>query len=241
MRYLALSTRNLKEIVRDPISAMFGLGLPLVLLVLFTQLGKRLPAGVFKIQNFAPGMVVFGFSFLVMFSALLLAQDKKSSFLMRLFASPLTPSDYILSYTLPLLPLALLQCVACLGVAVFMGLPLSAYTLLAVAVLMPQAVMTIFAGLLFGAVLNEKQVQGVGNVYIIVGSLLSGAWLEMSLLGGGWSTIAYALPFAHSVDAARAALAGDLSSILPNLMWPIGYAAVIFVLAAVALRHQMEA
>lgn len=241
MRFLALSARNLKEIARDPLSAVFGLALPLGLLVLFTQLGKQLPVGVFKIENFTPGMAVFGFSFLIMFSALLLAQDKRSSFLMRLFASPLTPADYILSYTLPLLPLALLQCIACFGLAVVMGLPLSVNILLAVLVLVPQAIVTIFAGLLLGALLTEKQVTGAGNVYIIAGSLLSGAWMDLGMVGGAWKTIAYALPFAHSVDAARAALAGNLSPILPHLLWPIGYAAVIFVLAIVALRKTMKA
>ena len=240
MRFLPLGGRNFKEVVRDPISVLLGLAMPLFFLVLFTLLGKRVPVPMFQIANFAPGMIIFGFFFLTMFSALLLAQDKTSSFLMRLFASPLTATDFILSYTVPLLPLALVQAASCLTVAVVLGLPASPNLALVVLVLVPQALVAVFAGLLFGALFTEKQVQGVGNVYIILGSLLSGAWMDPNVIGGLWKDLAYALPFAHSIDAAHAALAGDVSAILPHLLWPIGYAVVLFVAAAFAFKRRMQ-
>lgn len=240
MRFGALAVRNVKEIVREPISALLGLALPLFLLVLFTQIGKRLPVSVFRIENFVTGMTIFGFSFLTMFSALLLAQDKKTSFLMRLFASPLSAVDYILGFALPLLPLALIQCTACFSAAILLGLPLSWNIPLSLLALIPQAILSIFAGLLMGSLLSEKQVQGFGNIYIITGALLSGAWMDLDLLGGTLKEVSYALPFAHSNEAARLALAGNMPKALIHLLWPTAYSLLIFVSSVLAFKKIMK-
>ena len=152
MRFLAFTSRNHKEIVRDPISTLLGIALPILLLVLFAILGRSAPLDVFKIENITPGLIVFGFSFLTMFSAMLIARDKKSAFLMRLFASPLSAKDYIIGYTLPLIPLALLQSAACFITAFILGLPITANVILTIVVLIPQAILSIFAGLLFGKI-----------------------------------------------------------------------------------------
>ena len=240
MRFLAFTSRNQKEIVRDPISSLLGIALPLMLLVLFTILGRSAPVDVFKVENITPGMIVFGFSFLTMFSAGLIAQDKKSAFLLRLFASPLSAKDYIIGYTLPLVPLALLQSIACITTAFVLGMPISATVILAIVVLIPQAILSIFVGLLFGSVLSGNQVSGVGSMYVTFSSLFGGAWMDLNMVGGVFKSISYALPFAHSIDAARAALAGDYAAILPHLWWSIGYAVVIFVLAVLAFRKKMQ-
>lgn len=240
MRMNALALRNLKEIVRDPISSILGLLLPVFLLVLFTLLGKSLPVSMFRIENFVHGMTVFGFSFLTMFSALLLAQDKRSSFLMRLFASPLRASDYILGYALPQIPLALVQCAVCYLAAFFLGLPLTPGVFLAFLFLLPQAIFSIFTGLLFGAALNEQQVTAAGNVYIILGSIFGGVWMDLEVIGGFWKTFSYSLPFAHSVKAAQLAITGNVSAAVPHLFWPLGYALAVFLLAVIFFRSRMN-
>ncbi|WP_199794822.1 NUDIX hydrolase [Paenibacillus faecalis] len=81
--------RNRKEIFRDPLSIILGIALPLLLLVVFTTIEKNAPLDTFKVENLTPGLIVFSFAFLMMFSALLIAKDKQSAFLTRLFASPL--------------------------------------------------------------------------------------------------------------------------------------------------------
>ena len=121
MRFAAFASRNSKELLRDPLSLIFCIGLPLFLLVLVVVVNRNLPpVEIFKIENFAPGTAVFGFSFLTLFSGMLIGQDRSTSFLTRLFASPLTGSDYILGYSLPLLPIALLQSVIFFVVAFFL-------------------------------------------------------------------------------------------------------------------------
>ena len=237
---MPLAVRNRKEIMRDPVSILLGVALPLLMLVIFVLLGKSAPLDIFQIENLAPGIIVFGFSFLTMFAAVLIAKDKQSAFLVRLFASPLSAADYVISYTLPLLPLALVQGTLVLILAFAFGLQFSANILLALLALVPMAVMSVFMGLLFGSLLTESQVAGVGSIYITLTSLFSGAWMPLQLVGGFFKTIAYALPFAHAIDGARAALAGDYAAIWPHVQWTIAYAVVVCILAIIAFRRRME-
>ena len=74
MRTTAFASRNTKEIVRDPLTILFGLGFPLVLLVLLSAINAGMPkeanAPMFEIENLAPGISVFGLSFLSLFSSM---------------------------------------------------------------------------------------------------------------------------------------------------------------------------
>ena len=113
MRMLTFAKRCTKEILRDPINLAFGLGFPLVLLLLLSSLQKNIPAELFDIDTLTPGITVFGLSFMTLFSATLIAKDRESAFLQRLYATPLTGFDFILGYMLPLLPLAISQTIIC--------------------------------------------------------------------------------------------------------------------------------
>ena len=111
MRMFTFAGRNTKEILRDPINLGFGLGFPLVLLLLLSALQANIPVSLFEIDNLAPGITVFGLSFLTLFSATLIARDRESALLQRLYTTPLTGLDFILGYMLPLLPIAVGQTV----------------------------------------------------------------------------------------------------------------------------------
>ena len=113
MRMLTFAKRCAREILRDPVSLGFGLGFPLVLLVLLSAIQKNVPAPLFEIDRLTPGITVFGLSFMTLFSATLVARDRESALLQRLYTTPLTGADFILGYMLPLLPMALAQAAAC--------------------------------------------------------------------------------------------------------------------------------
>ena len=117
MRAAAFAKRNLKELLRDPLTLFFGLGFPLVLLVLMNVIQRNVPVQIFALETLAPGIALFGLTFLALFSGLLLARDRTSAFLARLTASPMTAADFLLGYLLPLLPLAVGQSAICLGAA----------------------------------------------------------------------------------------------------------------------------
>lgn len=239
MRMMTFASRNTKEITRDILTLIFGLVFPLVLLALLSAINKGIPAGYgpdnFRIENLAPGITVFGLSFLSLFSSLLISKDRTTSFVLRLFTSPLKPSDFILGYTLPMLPLALIQSFVCYAFALIFGLELSVNLLVAVIVNIPVAVVFISLGLLFGTVLNEKAVGGVcGTLLTNLSAWFSNIWFDSSMVGGVFETVANILPFSHAVAAARAAVRGDFAAIFPDLWWVIAYA-VVFTVAAVAV------
>lgn len=229
MRTAAFASRNTKEILRDPLTLIFGLGFPLVLLVLLSAINAGIPKEanntMFTIQNLAPGISVFGLSFLALFSSMLISKDRTTSFVLRLFTSPIKPADFILGYTLPMLPMALVQSAICYAAALFYGLPLSPDLLLATVVNLPIAVVFIALGLLFGALLNEKAVGGVcGALLTNLSAWFSNIWFDTSMVGGWFKAVADALPFSHAVNAARAAAAGNYADVMPELWWVIAYA-----------------
>lgn len=239
MRALTFASRNTKEILRDILTLIFGVAFPIVLLILLSMINKSIPVGygpdLFHIEKLAPGIAVFGLSFLSLFSSMLIAKDRTTSFVLRLFTSPLKPADFILGYTLPMLPMALLQSVVCYLAAMIFGLRFSANILLAVVVNIPIAVVFIALGLLFGTILNEKAVGGVcGALLTNLSAWFSNIWFDTAMVGGAFKNLADLLPFSHAVNAARAAVAGDLSAIFPDLWWVIGYA-VVLLIAAVAV------
>lgn len=241
MRFLAFASRNRKELLRDPLNLAFGIGFPLVLLLLLSAIQANVPVSLFEIKKLSPGIAVFGLSFISLFSGTLIAKDRTTSFLIRLFASPLSASDFILGYALPLLPMAIIQSAICFIASFFLGLSVDVNVLLALVVLIPTAVLFIGIGLLSGSVFNDKQVGGIcGALLTNVSAWLSGTWFELDLVGGTFKTIAYLLPFAHAVDATRAALAGDYASIFPHLWWVIGYAVVIMIFAIIAFKRVMN-
>ena len=235
-----LASRNQKELLRDPLSFVFGLVLPIFLLYFVSILQKSAPADVFKMENFAPSIAIFSFSFISLFSGTLLAKDRSSSFLTRLFASPLSSTDYILSYSVPLIFVAILQTVICLTAAVFMGLPVTSNLMFTVVILIFISFLFIGIGLLFGALFTDKQVGGIFAVLVQVVALLSGMWFDLKLFGGVVEGISYALPFAHAVEVTRATMAGDLGGVLPHVLWVVGYTLVTFVAAVIVFKRRMK-
>ena len=118
---LAFAKRCMKEILRDPLNLFFGLGFPVVLLLLLTVLQSNIPVSLFELKSLAPGITIFGLAFMTLFSATLIARDRESSFLQRLYTTPLKPKDFILGYMLPILPIAAAQCIVCYLAALLLG------------------------------------------------------------------------------------------------------------------------
>ncbi len=237
MNFLKFSSRNTKEILRDPLTIVFSIGFPLVLLVLLSAINSSIPKeagafGLFDIEVLAPGITVFGLSFMSLFSSMLIAKDRTTGFMMRLFISPMKSSDFILGYTLPLLPISLAQTAVCYIFSMILGLEFSLNLLLAVVVNIPAAVVFISLGLLFGSVLNEKAVGGVcGALLTNLSAWFSDIWFDTALVGGWFEKIANILPFSHAVSAVRYAVSGDFSQIMSHLWIVMVYAVVLLALS----------
>jgi ABC-2 type transport system permease protein len=245
MRSVLFAKRNTKEILRDPMNLFFGLGFPLILLALLSVINSAVPPEannpMFEIENLAPGLSMFGTAFLALFAGMLLSKDRTSSFLMRLFTSPMTSLDFILGYTLPLLGMALAQAAITLLVSGIAGLELTANILFAVIVTMLTSFLFVGFGLLCGSLMSDKAVGGMcGALLINVAGWLSGVFIPIDLIGGAFKTVSHVLPFYHSVEAIKAALSGDLGDIFPHLAVVMGYCVGIFLFAVIAFQRKMR-
>ena len=241
MKMLTFAGRNTKEIIRDPLTVCFGLGFPLILIFLLSAIQANVPVPLFEIAHLTPGITVFGLSFMTLFSAFLISKDRGSSLLQRLYTTPLRPIDFILGYTLPIIPFAVAQSVICYLVALLLGLDLTINILFAILFIIPISVLFIALGLLFGSILNDKQVGGIcGALLTNLSAWLSGTWFDLELVGGTFKQIAYALPFVHAVELERAVLAGTFENILPHLLWVLGYALVCLAIAVLLFLRQMK-
>ena len=241
MRMLTFARRNAREILRDPINLGFGLGFPLVLLFLFTAIQANVPVPLFELPHVTPGLTVFGLSFMTLFSATVVAKDRGSALLQRMYTTPLTAADFILGYTLPILPISAVQCVVCYGAALLLGLKLTVNILYAVLLILPISVFFIALGLLCGSVFTDKQVGGIcGALLTNLSAWLSGTWFDLELVGGAFQKIANVLPFVHAVELERAVIAGNFEEILPHLPWVLGYAIVALAFAVFAFLRQMK-
>ncbi len=241
MKMLTFASRNAKEILRDPINLFFGLGFPLVLILLLSAIQASIPVSLFEIERLTPGITVFGLSFMTLFSATILAKDRGTSLLQRLYTTPMTSWDFILGYTLPMLPIAVTQSVICYIAALCLGLNFSVRIVQAILLILPISLLYIGLGLLCGSVFTDKQVGGIcGALLTNLSAWLSGTWFDLELVGGAFRKVAYVLPFVHAVELERAVLNADYASILPHLIWVLGWGAVTVVAAVMLFLRQAK-
>ena len=241
MRMLTFARRNIKEILRDPLNLAFGLGFPLVLILLLSAIQANIPVSLFEIEHLAPGITVFGLSFMTLFSATILAKDRGSSLLQRLYTTPLRPMDFILGYALPIIPISMAQSAVCYLVALVLGLEFTVNILYGILFIAPISILYIALGLLCGSVLNDKQVGGVcGALLTNLSAWFSGIWFDLDLVGGVFKKIAYCLPFVHGVQLQQAILSGQFDGIAVHIWWVLGYALGFMMIAVLLFLRQMK-
>ena len=241
MRMLTFAKRCTKEILRDPINLGFGLGFPLVLLVLLSTIQANIPVHLFEINNLTPGITVFGLSFMTLFSATLIAKDRESALLQRLYTTPLTGWDFIMGYMLPLLPIALGQSFICYLFAIPLGLEFGENVIYAIIGIIPMAIFNIALGLLCGSLLGVKQVGGIcGALLTNLSAWLSGVWFDLKLVGGAFEKIANALPFVHAVEMEKALFNGNFEVAAMHLWLIVLYSVGATVVAVFCFLRQMN-
>ncbi len=240
MKILAFSSRNLKEILRDPLNLAFGLGFPLVLIFLLTMIQRNIPVSLFRLDSLTPGVSVFGLSFLTLFAATLVSRDRESALLQRLYTTPLAAWDFILGYILPLVPLALGQCLVCYLAAWPLGLRPGWQLGANLVSMIPVGLFYISLGLLCGSIFTVKQVGGIcGAGLTNVSAWLSGIWFDISLVGGSFETISDVLPFRHAVELQRAIFQGNWTAVPLHTAVVAAYTLAVSALAVWLFLRQM--
>ncbi len=241
MRTKAFSFRVFKEMLREPLTLIFGLGFPLILLALLSMIQANIPVELFEISSLAPGVTVFGLSFMTLFTAQIISRDRETAYISRLYTTPMKSRDFLLGYMLPMLPISLMQSVICYLFAFILGLEITLNVLLAIVALVPVSLLFISIGLLAGTTLSSKAVGGIcGALLTNLSAWVSGIWFDVSLVGGVFETIANLLPFIHSVELVRGVIAGNFAHALPHLIWVIGYGVVLLSLSIWLFFKQMK-
>ena len=263
MRAITFAGRNIKELLRDPLSYLFCLGFPLLMLIIMTIVngsipettipaGAAIPEGtsmaptVFQIHKLTPAITVFGFSFLSLFCCMRVSSDRSGAFLMRLYASPMKGIDYILGYLLPFSVIALAQMILTYAAGDIIAVATGKeafnvlYMLLSLVLFIPSLLLFIGVGILIGVLFNDKAAPGVCSALITAAALLGGIWMDVDRMGGVWLAICDKLPFYHSVKAARLALSGDFAEMWLPLLICAAYAVVIFCLSVLAFIKKMQ-
>lgn len=244
-RTLLLAERNMKEILRDPVNLFFGLGFPVIFLLILSTINSAMPAQAgnpaFSIDVLTPGIAAFAPVFMALFSGMLLSKDRTSSFLMRLFTSPATSADFLFGYTLPMVTVAIAQSLITFLAASLFGFTLTANVLLAVIVIIPITLLFVAIGLLCGSVMSDRAVGGVcGALLTILAGWFAGIWFPPDLIGGTFKTISGILPFYHGAQAAAAAVNGNFKDILPHMAVVITYVIILFTIAILIFTKKMK-
>lgn len=254
----AFIKRNFLEMLRDPLSYVFSIGFPVVMIILFSIIGKY--AGgmddVFNAKALIPGMIMFAFTFVMMLSSLLVAKDRTSAFVIRLYTSPMKTADFVLGYTVPFFVVGVAQEIACLLfgglIALITGGGFFSFgaALLLMLEMLPMLVIFICIGVLFSSVLNEKAAPGISSVLISAAGILGGAWMPLDAMGG-FETFCRFLPFYPSVYIGRVITGAPhtipdkgayaFDSVAALGIIPIAVFLVVFAaLALVAFKHNMK-
>ena len=238
MRTLNFAKRNFKEIIRDPLSIVFAVLLPLFLLFIFQQI--NIPSENYQLENFTPGIIVFGFSFITLFTAMLVAKDRTTSLLIRLGISPMKSIEYILGYMIAIIPIILIQNILFFILAIILGLSFSIYIILAIFISMLVAILFIAIGIIIGSVFTEKASSGISSIVVQLVCFTSGMYFPKELLGNSFSKACEFLPFESCVTIIKGIMNNNLEIISTrNIIVFSAYTISILLISIVIFKNKM--
>ena len=238
MRMLNFAKRNFKELTRDPLSLVFEIALPIFLLFIFQQI--KVPGDEFRIHNFTPGIILFGFAFITLFTASLVSKDRSSSLLIRLGTSPMKPSDYILGYMLSLIPIVIIQDILFFLAAIMFGLKFSMSIIFAIITSIVISILFISLGILVGSLVSEKASGGVGSLVVQLVVFTSGMYFSKDLVGKVFARICEILPFESSLNIIKGVLNNNLDIIsIRNIIVFLIYTIIVLVIGAIVFNKKM--
>ena len=238
MRTLNFAKRNFKEIIRDPLSIIFSVLLPLFLLFIFKQI--NIPNESYELHNFTPGIVVFGFSFITLFTAMLVSKDRTSSLLIRLGISPMKPIEYILGYMLSIIPLILIQNVLFFILAIALGLSFSINIIWAILISIVVAILFIAIGIILGSLFSEKASSGISSIVVQLVCFTSGMYFPRELLGDVFSRICEYLPLESCVTIIKGVMNANLESItIRNIIVFSIYTILALIISILIFKEKM--
>ena len=233
MRTIIFAKRNFKEIVRDPVSIIFAVILPLFLLYIFQQF--KIPNEIYNIENFTPGIIIFSLAFITMFTASLVAKDRCSSLTARLGVSPMKSINYILS----VIPLILIQNILFFITAIILGLKFSSNAIYTILAVIPISILFISLGILIGTITTEKSSSGISSIIVQLVAFTSGMYFTTDMVGSTFSTICHILPFESTLNITKDILNSNYNNILPSILIVGIYIVIVIILTIILFKRKM--
>lgn len=239
MSYLELSTRNAKELWRDPLSLGLTIGLPVLMLVVLQALNDV--DEFFSATSLAPGIVLFGFVMLMFSAAMTLSKDRETALFARLLTTPLSANGFAAGYSAPYIPIAIVQSIVIFAVAMLFGLETAGSVLLVALILLMAAVLFIGLGMIVGALFTTKQVPFAYMVILLL-AIFGGAWFDVEAIGGAFKTVGDLFPFTHTLAAARDVMVegAGFGDIAGDLAWLVAYTLVIAAAAVWVFKRRLQ-
>ena len=215
MRILTFANRNFKEIIRDPLSIIFSIILPLFLLY------------------------IFSLSFITMFTSSLVAKDRSTSLTTRLGVSPMKSIDYILGYSISVLPIVLIQNILFFMTAILLGLNFSINIIYTILVSIPISLLFISLGILIGTITTEKSSSGVSSIVVQLVAFTSGMYFSTDMVGNTFSTICKILPFQSTLNITKSVLNNSYNNILTSTLIVVIYTIITILLEIFLFKKKM--
>ena len=238
MRILNFAKRNFKEIIRDPLSIIFAVLLPLFLLFIFQQI--NIPSENYQLENFTPGIIVFGFSFITLFTAMLIAKDRTTSLLIRLGISPMKSIEYILGYMLSIIPIIVIQDILFFILAIILGLSFSINIIWAILVSLIIAILFIAIGIIIGSLCTEKASSGISSIIVQLVCFTSGMYFPKEVLGDAFSKVCEYLPFESCVTIIKGIMNNNIEIISRrNIIVFSVYTILVLIISIIIFKKKM--
>ena len=238
MRTLNFAKRNFKEIIRDPLSIIFAVLLPLFLLFIFQQI--NIPSENYQLENFTPGIIVFGFSFITLFTAMLIAKDRTTSLLIRLGISPMKSIEYILGYMLSIIPIIVIQDILFFILAIILGFSFSINIIWAILVSLTIAILFIAIGIIIGSLCTEKASSGISSIIVQLVCFTSGMYFPKEVLGDAFSKVCEYLPFESCVTIIKGIMNNNIEIISTrNIIVFSVYTILVLIISIIIFKKKM--
>ena len=236
MRILTFANRNFKEIIRDPLSIIFAIILPLFLLFIFQQF--KIPNDIYKIENFTPGIIIFSFAFITLFTATLISKDRSTSLLIRLGVSPLKPKEYVLGYIVAVLPIVIIQNVLFFIVAIILGLEFNLNVIYTILASIPISILFIALGILIGSITTEKSASGVSSIVVQLVAFTSGMYFSTDMVGATFAKICNILPFSRCTIITKSILNGNYQNLLSSSLILVLYTIFTLIISIMIFKKK---
>jgi len=227
---------QLKAIIEAVGSGFLGVSPPLNVELKGTESIIKNPA----VNFYFPGIAVYGFMILISTAAGIIAGDREKGFLSRMFTTPTRPSDFILGYSLPFIPVLIISALVYLGVGMALGLTIVGNLGHVFLIFFLIGLCAIGIGMIVGSLVKSESQTGVSWIFIVPMAMISGAWFTVDRMPSAVRSVAEALPFIHAIDGSRAVLNGSsFSAIVLDIYWLVGWAVALFAAGILLFRRTM--